>query len=86
MKSKDDTDALVKRIEMLEQELAAERKSKIHLKVSQKGAVQINGLRRLPITLYRSEIETILKMRETIVAFIDENKDELALKGTGLEN
>ena len=86
MKSKGETDALIKRIETLEQQLKTERMSKVQLKVSQKGAIQINGIRRLPITLYRSEIETIFSMKDDINAFIEEHTDELATKGICLEN
>ena len=46
-----------------------------------KGCVQINGIRRMPITLYRQEMETILDMAEEIRTFIQENSDELSVKG-----
>jgi len=86
MRSEEKTEALLKRIETLEQQLKTERMSKVQLKVSQKGAIQINGIRRLPITLYRSEIETIFSMKDDINTFIEEHKDELAMKGIGLEH
>lgn len=47
------------------------------LKVSEKGAVQINGIRRFPITLYRSELERIFSEKEEIESFIETHVSEL---------
>lgn len=47
------------------------------LKVSEKGAVQINGIRRFPITLYRSELERIFSEKEEIESFIETHVREL---------
>lgn len=47
------------------------------LKVSEKGAVQINGIRRFPITLYRSELERIFSKKEEIESFIETHVSEL---------
>ena len=52
-------------------------KKQPELKVSQKGAVQINNIRRFPITLYRQEMETILGMADTIRQFIKDNEGAL---------
>ena len=52
-------------------------KKQPELKVSQKGAVQINNIRRFPITLYRQEMETILNMADTIRQFIKDNEGAL---------
>lgn len=49
--------------------------SKPYLKKSEKGAVQIMGLRKFPITLYKKELETIFDMKEEINEFI--KKEEL---------
>ena len=48
------------------------------IKVSNKGAVQINNIRRFPITLYRQEMETILGMADQIRNFITLNDASLA--------
>lgn len=62
-------------------EVAAARKKKLTLKVSVKGAVQLDGLRRFPVTLYRDEWEQVLEMGNEIKAFIAANKHKLAEKG-----
>jgi len=48
------------------------------LKVSPKGAVQINGLRRrFPVTLYAEEMEMILSKADDIKEFIASNGSAL---------
>tara|TARA_B100001094_G_C17425676_1_gene436715 strand:- start:210 stop:437 length:228 start_codon:yes stop_codon:yes gene_type:complete len=73
-------DSKDKRIAELEKQLEEAKNNKVQLKVSTKGAIQINGIRRLPITLYKTEMETILAMNEKITKFIEDNKDDLATK------
>ena len=76
----DDEDELKNRIQQLESELENEKKKnekKIELKVSPKGCVQINGIRRFPITLYKQEILKILEMADEINSFINDNNFEL---------
>jgi len=73
-------DSKDKRIAELEKQLEEAKNNKVQLKVSTKGAIQINGIRRLPITLYKTEMETILAMKEKITKFIEDNKDDLATK------
>lgn len=53
---------------------------KLTLKVSQKGAVQLDGLRRFPVTLYKREWERVLAMAPQITAFIEANKSNLSTK------
>jgi hypothetical protein len=53
---------------------------KLTLKVSQKGAVQLDGLRRFPVTLYKREWQRVLDMAPQILKFIEENKSKLASK------
>lgn len=57
------------------------KKGKVSVKVSAKGGIQIDGLRRFPITLYRDEYEIIDGMRDEIHKFIAANKGKLAVKG-----
>jgi len=52
----------------------------LSLKVSPKGAVQLDGLRRFPITLYAAEWEVILDKADAIRKFIAANKDVLKTK------
>ena len=62
--------------------LKKEKKGKIALKVSQKGAIQINGIRRFPITLYVQEMEKILALANSgeLASFIKDNESELVRK------
>lgn len=57
-------------------------KRNVTLKVSNKGCIQIDGLRaRFPISFYVNEYEVIDGMRDEIHAFIAANKSRLAKKG-----
>ena len=71
------------RIAQLEAELAAEKTKNVKdvvVKVSAKGAVQLNGIRRFPVTFYANEFETIFAMKDEIEAFIESNRGRLATK------
>ena len=52
----------------------------ITLKVSDKGCVQLNGIRKFPFTFYQDEILVILGMESEIKTFIDSNQDKLSKK------
>ena len=67
-------------LEALVQQQVQESKKRIVVKVSQKGCVQINGIRRFPITFYKNEWEQIFAMKDQIVEFIEENDHLLAKK------
>lgn len=76
-----DPDTMSDRIKELEAQLAQEKaknKREMTLKVSEKGAVQINGIRRFPITLYKSEMNKILDNAGMIMEFMRENDELLA--------
>jgi len=87
-KQKNEAETVTLTVEELRQLLAAEvakaaaaaKAAKISLKVSEKGAVSITGLRRFPITLYASELEAILNMADIIRQFIKDNKAKLSYK------
>ncbi len=53
---------------------------KLKLKVSAKGAIQLDGMRRMPITLYRDEMEALLNRADAIRAFITANDRDLKAK------
>lgn len=75
-----DNAVLNDRIKELEAQLKKEKEKNkriVSLKVSEKGAVQINGIRRFPITLYRQEMEQILEMKDDIESFIRINEKNL---------
>ena len=50
------------------------------IKVSQKGAVSLYGIRRFPVTFYADEWDTILGMSDDIKRFIQENQASLKQK------
>ena len=54
------------------------REKKPEVKVSQKGAVQINNIRRFPITLYKNEWGKIFDIIDELKKFIEDNDDTLA--------
>ena len=66
-------------MEALETERTKTEK-KIVVKVSPKGCVQVNGIRKFPITFYKNEWETLFSLRDRIEDFIVENDDALAIK------
>jgi hypothetical protein len=55
--------------------LKASGKRKLTLKVSEKGAASLYGIRRFPITFYKEEWTTILNMADEIRNFITVLKD-----------
>ena len=52
----------------------------IVVKVSPKGCVQVNGIRKFPITFYKDEWSTLFSLQERIETFIAENDTLLATK------
>jgi hypothetical protein len=67
-------------LELLRKENAALRRevaSGIRLKVSEKGAVSVYGLRRSPVILYKDQWLKVLDRSNDIRAFIAANKEQL---------
>jgi hypothetical protein len=58
----------------------AKSAKQIVVKVSPKGCVQVNGIRRFPITFYKNEWVTIFELKDRIETFIEENSSQLATK------
>ena len=52
----------------------------IVVKVSPKGCVHVNGIRKFPITFYKDEWVTLFSLQERIESFIAENDTLLATK------
>lgn len=72
---------LLARIADLEAQANSKGVRKITLKVAEKSkAIQINGIRRFPIVLFKEEMQTILAMTPDIQAFIQANESALATK------
>ena len=83
MMSREELEAELDRIglELKEEKKRNARKSysngELEIKVSKKGAIQINGLRKLPITLYKQEWERIFPIIDIIKQFAADHADEL---------
>lgn len=60
--------------------LKAQATAKLHLKVSEKGAVAVYGMGKWPVTLYRGQMERLLEAKEVILAFITDHAAELSVK------
>ena len=60
-----------------ELEKQAGRAATLEFRVSEKGAVSVYGVGRVPVTLYYEQWVRLFKLRE----FIEENKSKLKLKG-----
>jgi hypothetical protein len=70
-------------LELLRKENAALKKefaSRIRLKVSEKGAVSVYGIRRFPVTLYKEQWLKLLHRSSDIREFIAANKAQLKAK------
>jgi hypothetical protein len=70
-------------LDRLRSENAALKKgasSSIRMKVSEKGAVSIYGMGRLPVTLYKEQWLKLLNMADDIRAFIAANEAQLKAK------
>lgn len=59
---------------------ADEPKRGLYCKVSQKGAVSVYGLQRMPVTLYVEQWERLLGFADEIKGFIGEHEGELKRK------
>ena len=64
---------------MLE-DLDQPRRGQLYCKVSQKGAVSLYGLQRMPVTLYVEQWERLLAISDEIKQFIQEHDTELKRK------
>ena len=58
------------------------RRGSLYCKVSQKGAVSVYGLQRMPVTLYVEQWKRLLDFGDEIRQFLKEHDGELKRKGT----
>jgi len=61
-------------------EAEQERRGTLYCKVSQKGAISVYGLQRMPVTLYVEQWERLLEFSDEIRQFAKENNDQLKRK------
>lgn len=55
-------------------------KSRVSFKVTEKGGVSVYGLGRFPVTLYKSQWESLMAQVEPLTKFLAENNAKLAVK------
>lgn len=58
-----------------------ENRGSLYCKVSQKGAVSVYGLQRMPVTLYLEQWERLLDFGDELRKFLAEHDSELKRKG-----
>lgn len=58
-----------------------ENRGSLYCKVSQKGAVSVYGLQRMPVTLYLEQWERLLNFGDELRKFLEEHSSELKRKG-----
>ena len=56
------------------------KRGELYCKVSQKGAVSVYGLQRMPVTLYAQQWERLLDISDEIRKFIKDNNSQLTRK------
>lgn len=61
-------------------EVEQQKRGSLYCKVSQKGALSVYGLQRMPVTLYVEQWERLLNYADEIRKFIEQNDDELKRK------
>ena len=53
---------------------------RLSMKVTEKGGVSVYGMGRWPVTLYGSQWEKLLGVKDEILAFLEANKGKLSVK------
>lgn len=61
-------------------QLEQPKRGQLYCKVSEKGAVSVYGLQRMPVTLYVEQWERLLNFGDDIRAFLKENDAKLKRK------
>ena len=61
-------------------EAEQQRRQSLYCKVSQKGAISVYGLQRMPVTLYVEQWERLLAFADDIREFIKDHDAELKRK------
>ncbi len=78
--SDDDLQAELQRLRAENEALKKSGRSKLAMKVSEKGALSVYGMGRFPVTLYKEQWLKLLAMGEDIKAFIEANNESLKSK------
>ena len=62
------------------QRISEQKRGSLYCKVSQKGAISVYGLQRMPVTLYVEQWERLLDFGDEIRKFASEHDSELKRK------
>lgn len=57
-------------------------KGRLYCKVSEKGAVSVYGLQRMPVTLYVEQWERLIEFAPEVSSFLKTHSDKLKRKGS----
>jgi hypothetical protein len=76
----DDLQAELERLRAENERLKRSGRSKLAMKVSEKGALSVYGMGRFPVTLYKEQWLRLLAISDDIRAFIEANNDSLKSK------
>lgn len=57
------------------------KRGSLYCKVSQKGAISVYGLQRMPVTLYTEQWQRLIAFGDEIISFAKEHDSELKHKG-----
>jgi len=76
----DELQAELERLRAENEALKKGARSKVSMKVSEKGALSVYGMGRFPVTLYKEQWLRLIGMSEDIKAFIEANNESLKTK------
>jgi hypothetical protein len=76
----EDIQAELERLRAENEALKKAGRTKLGMKVSEKGALSVYGMGRFPVTLYKEQWLRLLGMADDIKAFIEANNDILKSK------
>jgi len=72
--------AEIERLRAENEALKRPEKGKLSMKVSEKGALSVYGMGRVPVTLYKEQWLRLLAVADELEAFIKANNDRLKTK------
>jgi len=76
----DELQAELERLRAENEALKKGSRSKVSMKVSEKGALSVYGMGRFPVTLYKEQWLRLIGMSDEIKAFIEANNEALKTK------
>ena len=80
MASEEELKAEIEKLRVENQKLKTKRPVGMTLKISEKKALSLYGLRRFPVTFYKEEWKKIIAEGKNILQFIEDHDEQLASK------